>query len=143
MQTPENVLGALIKQIVRGPGVIPVEINSAFQKARNQVGDRGLRVPKALELLKAAVAPLDRASTCIDALDELQDKYLPQVFRPLHSISLSFPAIPLFFIGRPHIRVEINKHFPGAAQFTQIKPTREDIERYVGWSWMTIPSLGQ
>ena len=34
VQTPENVLGALIKQIVRGSAAIPTEINSAFQKAK-------------------------------------------------------------------------------------------------------------
>ena len=38
VQTPENVLGALIKQIVRGSAAIPTEINSAFQKAKGQVG---------------------------------------------------------------------------------------------------------
>jgi len=130
-QTPENLLGALIKQIVRGSGVIPTEINSAFQKAKGQVGGRGLRVPEALELLKASIAPLDRAFICIDALDELLDKHLPQVLRSLHTISQSLPAIRFFFTGRPHIGVEINKYFPGAAQFLHIKPTREDIARYV------------
>jgi len=131
MQTPENVLGALTKQIVRGLGSIPVEINSAFQKAKGQVVGRGLRVPEALELLKAALAPLDRAFICIDALDELLEKHLPQLLRSLHTISQLLPAIRFFFTGRPHTGAEINKYFPGAAQFLQIKPTREDIVRYV------------
>ena len=131
MQTPENVLGALIKQVMRGLGAVPTEINSAFQKAKGHVGGRGLRVPEALELLKAALAPFDRAFICIDALDELQEKHLPQLLRSLHAISQSLPAIRLFFTGRPHIGVEINKNFPGAAQFVQMKPTREDIVRYV------------
>ena len=131
MQTPENILGALIKQVVRGLGAIPTEINSAFQKAKGQVGGRGLRVPEALELLKAALAPLNRAFICIDALDELQEKHLPQLLRSLHTISQWLPAIRLFFTGRPHISAEISKNFPGAAQFVQMKPTREDIVRYV------------
>jgi len=131
VQTPENLLGALIKQIVRGSGVIPTEINSAFQKAKGQVGGRGLRVPEALELLKAALGPFDRAFICIDALDELLDKHLPQILPSLHTISQSVPAIRFFFTGRPHIGVEINKYFPGEAQFLQIKPTSEDIARYV------------
>ena len=130
-QTPENLLGSLIKQIVRGSGVIPGEINSAFQKAKSQVGGRGLRVPEALELLKAALARFDRAFICIDALDELLDKHLPQILRSLHSISQSLPAIRFFFTGRPHIGVEINKYFPGAARFLQIKPASEDIARFV------------
>ena len=47
IQTPENVLGALIKQIVRGLGTISAEIDTAFQKAKGQVGGRGFRVPEA------------------------------------------------------------------------------------------------
>ena len=131
VHTPENVLGALIKQIVCGSGTIPTEINSAFQRAKGQVGGRGLRVPEALELLKAAIAPLDRALTCIDALDELLEKHLPQVLRSLHTISQSLPGIRFFFTGRPHIEVEIKKYFPGGARCFRVKPTKEDIMRYV------------
>ena len=131
MQTPENVLGALIKQIVRGSSAIPTEINSAFQKAKGQLGGRGLRVPEALELLKAAIAPLDRAFICIDAMDELLEKHLPQLLRSLHTISQSLPAIRFFFTGRPFVEAEINKYFPGGARFFQVKPTKEDIIRYV------------
>ena len=131
IQTPENVLGALIKQIVRGLGAIPPEINAAFQKAKGQVGGRGLRVPEALSLLEAALAPLDRAFICIDALDEFLGRHLPKLLRSLHTISESFPRIRFFFTGRPHIGVEIEKYFPGGAWFLQMKPMREDITRYV------------
>src|SRR5437588_4571102 len=67
-QTPENVLGALLKQLLRGLGAIPAEIDKAFQKAKSQVGGRGLRVHELLPLLEAALAPLERAFICIDAL---------------------------------------------------------------------------
>ena len=130
-QTPENVLGALVKQIVRGLGVIPPEINAAFQKAKGQVGGRGLRVPEALELLKAALAPLDQAFICIDALDELQGRHLSKLLRSLHAVSESFPGIRFFFTGRPHIGVEIEKYFPGGACFLRMKPMKEDITKYV------------
>src|SRR5437588_12412696 len=33
MQTPENILGALIKQLIRGLGAIPTEIHNAFRKS--------------------------------------------------------------------------------------------------------------
>ena len=131
MQTAENVLGALIKQIVRGSGVIPAEVNSAFQKAKGQIGGRGLRVPEALELLRATLAPLGRVFICIDALDELLEKHLPRILRSLNAISQSLPAIRVFFTGRPHIGAEITRYFPGAIHFLEIKPTREDIVRYV------------
>jgi len=131
MQTPENVLDALIKQIVRGLGAVPDKIDGAFQKAKGQVRGRGLRVPEALSLLKASLAPLDRAFICIDALDELLVKHLPTLLRSLHDISQSCPGVRFLFTGRPHIKAEIEKYFPGAARFLQMKGTRQDIMRFV------------
>ena len=131
MQTPENVLGALVKQIVRGLGAIPKEIMTAFRKAKGRVGGRGLRVPEALELLKATLAPLDLAFICIDALDELLEKHLPKLLRPLHDISQSCPEIRFFFTGRPHIKVAFERYFSTAVGFLQMKPKMEDITRYV------------
>ena len=131
VQTPENVLGALIKQIVRARGVIPTEIDSAFQKAKAQIGGRGLRVPEELELLKASIAPLDRAFICIDALDELLVKHLPTLLRSLNNLSQSCPGVRFLFTGRPHIGVEIKKYFPGATRLVQMKGAKQDITRYV------------
>ena len=84
-----------------------------------------------LELLKAALTPLDRAFICIDALDELPGRHLPKLLRSLHDISQSCPRLRFFFTGRPHIWVEIEKYFPGGAQFIHMMPRREDIMRYV------------
>ena len=131
MQTPENVLGALVKQIVRGKETVPTEIAAAFQKANNQVGGRGLRIPEALGLLNAAVASFGRAFICIDALDEFSEKHLPKLLRPLHAISQSCPGIRFFFTGRPHIEIEIGKCFSQSARCLRIKPAREDIMRFV------------
>jgi len=130
-QTPENVLGALVKQIVRGLGAIPTEIDAAFQKSKGQVGGLGLRAPESLSLLKSALASFDRTFICIDALDELLWKHLPKLLRSLHDISLSCPRTSFFLTGRVHIEVEIKKYFPGSAHFLQLKPTREDILKYV------------
>ena len=130
-QTPENVLGALIKQIVLGFEAIPTEITAAFKKAKGWVGGRGLRIHEALELLKAAVAPLGRTFICIDALDELLEKHLPKLLRSLHAISQSCPGIRFFFTGRLHIKIGIGKYFSGSARCLQIKPAGEDVMRYV------------
>ena len=131
MQTPENVVGALVKQVVRGLEDVPTEIAAAFQEAKKQVGGRGLRIPEALELLKAAVASFGRVFICIDALDEFSEKHLPKLLRPLHAISRSCPGIRFFFTGRPHIEIEIGKYFSQSARCLQVKPAREDIMRYV------------
>ena len=130
-QTPENILGALLKQLIRGLGTIPIEIDKAFQKAKSQVGGRGLRVHELLPLLEAALAPLERAFICIDALDECLGKHLPELLPSLYTISRWSPKIRLFITGRPHIHREIEKHFPGGAQIIEIKPTMEDITKYL------------
>src|SRR5205807_4256509 len=111
VQTPENILGALAKQLIRGLGTIPTEIDNAFQKAKAQVGGRGLRTPELLPLLKATLAPLERAFICIDALDECVGKHLPELLRSLYTISQWSPKIRLFITGRPHILREIERHF--------------------------------
>jgi len=131
MQSPENVLGALVKQIVRRLGRITDEIDEAFWKVKDEIGGRGLRVPEFLSLLKAVLAPLDRAFICIDALDEFLVKHLPTLLRSLHDVSQSCPGVRFLFTSLPHIRIEIEKYFPGAARFLQMKGTTHDIMRYV------------
>jgi len=130
-QTPENVVGALVKQIICALGAIPTEIERAFRESRGHVGGRGLRVNEVLELLKACLVPLDRAFICIDALDELQVNKVPILLGSLHDVSRSCPGVRFLFTGRSHIEAEIRIYFPGAAQFLEITPTREDIMRYV------------
>src|SRR5207302_365356 len=92
---------------------------------------RGLRVSELLPLLQATLAPLERAFICSDALDECLGKHLPELLRSLYTISQWSPKIRLFITGRPHIYREIEKHFPGGAQFVEIKPTPEDILKYL------------
>jgi len=108
----------------QGPGVRTGRLGTL-------VGGRGLRAPQALELLKASIASLDQVYICIDALDELVVKYVPNLLRSLHNISKSCPGVRFLFTGRPHIKVEIEKYFPGAAQFLQVKGMRQDIMRFI------------
>src|SRR5207302_4350245 len=92
---------------------------------------RGLRVSELLPLLQATLAPLERAFICIDALDECVGKHLPELLRSLYTISQWSPKIRLFITGRPHIQREIERHFPGGPQSIEIKPTIEDIMKYL------------
>ena len=124
-------MGALAKQLIRGLGSIPTGIDDTFQKSKAQVGGRGLRVPELLPLLRTALDPLERAFICIDALDECLGRRLPELLRSLYTISQWSPKIRLFVTGRPHIQREIEKHFPGGAQFVEIKPTMEDVVKYL------------
>ena len=68
-QSAASMLGAILKQLVSRGG-IPEHIRQAFQKAKKEFGDRGLRFPDLVRLLRKTIAPLERVFICIDALDE-------------------------------------------------------------------------
>ena len=50
-QSPPNILGSLLKQIVSGLEKIPDEITQAFQDHKKVIGGRGLRVPEIVKML--------------------------------------------------------------------------------------------
>ncbi|RPB01602.1 hypothetical protein L873DRAFT_1888359, partial [Choiromyces venosus 120613-1] len=78
---PENMLSAVVKQIVRALGSIPGEIDDAFRKAKREVNGRDSG------FLKIALAPLERVYICIDVMDECLPKHLPELLRSLHALS--------------------------------------------------------
>src|SRR5207237_9268823 len=88
-------------------------------------------VPELLPFMPVAITPLEEAFICVDALDECLEKHLPEFLRSLYTISQWSPKIRLFITGWPHIHREIEKHFVGGAQFVEIKPTMEDIMKYL------------
>src|SRR5437868_12706492 len=67
-QSPTNILGSLLKQIVGGLERIPDEISQTFRDYKMVIGGRGLRVPEFVKLLKI-VESLRRTFICIYALD--------------------------------------------------------------------------
>ena len=51
-QSPTNMLGSLLKQIVGRLEKIPDEIDRMFQDQKKVIGGRGLRVPEIVRLLQ-------------------------------------------------------------------------------------------
>jgi len=56
-QTTINIIGAILKQLVVR-GEVLEQVQKAFQKAKKEVGGRGLRLPDIVQMLKQAVATL-------------------------------------------------------------------------------------
>ena len=125
------MIGALTKQLVNALGMVPTEIEEAFERAEREVGGRGLQVSEAIKLLQAALAPVNRTFICIDALDECSDKHLSQLLTSLYTVSQASPDIRLFITGRPHIRSAVEKYLPAGAQVIPISPSTEDIKEYL------------
>jgi len=129
-QSPTNILGSLLKQIVGKLEKIPDEISRAFQDHKKVIGGRGLRVPVIVKLLQA-VTSSQPAFICIDALDECVERHRPEVLDSLRQILEESPNTRIFLTGRRHIGDEIDRHLGERTTILSIKPKRGDIVGYV------------
>jgi len=129
-QTPTNILGSLLKQIVGGLEKVPDEISRTFQDYKKVIGGRGLRVGEIVKMLQA-VTSLKPTFICVDALDECVERHRLEVLDSLRQILDKSPNTRIFLTGRGSIQGEIETHFGGRAAVLSIKPNSDDIVGYV------------
>ena len=129
-QSPANMLGSLLKQIVTGFDEIPEEIRQAFQDHKKVIGGRGLRVPEIVKMLQT-VTSLQQTFICVDALDECAERHRPEVLDSLQLILEKSANTRIFLTGRQHIRGEIDRRLGGRAAVLSIKPNNDDIVGYI------------
>ena len=129
-QSPANMLGSLLKQIVTSFDEIPEEIRQAFQDHKKVIGGRGLRVPEILKMLQT-VTSLQQTFICVDALDECAEEHRPEVLDSLQLILEKSANTRIFLTGRQHIQGEIDRRLGGRAAFLSIKPNNDDIVGYI------------
>jgi len=128
-QTTTNIMGAILKQLVVR-GEVLENVQTAFQKAKKEVGGRGLRLPDIVQMLKQAVSTLPPVFICIDALDECLPKYQLELLRSLKDIFEELPRTRLFVTGRPQIETEISRSF-STSVVVPISPKTHDIKKYL------------
>ena len=129
-QSPVNMIGALLKQVVAGQADIPGEIMYYFKESRKLGGQR-LRLADMVNLFVKASRSFERVFICIDAVDELLAKDRPDFIRALRHIIDGAPNIRLVLMSRPHVRAELNKHLTDRAYIMQVEVDQGDIARYV------------
>ena len=129
-QSPTNIFGSLLKQIVGRLEKIPDEISRMFQDNKEVIGGRGLRVPEIVKLLQT-VTNLQPTFICIDALDECVERNRPEVLDSLRQILEKSSNTRIFLTGRRHIRREIDRHLSGRATLLSVKPNRDEVVGYV------------
>jgi len=129
-QSPTNILGSLLKQIVGGLKRIPDEISRTFQDHKKVIGGRGLRVPEIVKMLQD-VTSFQPTFICVDAVDECVERYRPEVLSSLRQILEKSPNTRIFLTGRQHIRGEIERHLCGTSAVLSIKPNDDDIVEYI------------
>ena len=84
-QATPNIIGAILKQLVVRGEVLEY-VQTAFHKAKREVGGQGLRLPGMAQMLKQAIAILPQVFICIDTLDECPPKHLLELLRSIQDI---------------------------------------------------------
>jgi len=130
VQSPTNMLGSLLKQLLSGLGAIPGEIARKFRGQKKVIGGRRLRLPDVVKML-ADVSSLQRTFICVDALDECVLKHRVEVLEALGEILLRSPNTRIFMTGRSHIRGVVERGLGGRATSVLIKPRDDNIVTYL------------
>ena len=125
-----NMIGSLLRQIALGTVGNGGEIQSAFEKSKEE-SEKGLQLPEMLELFVKTIGSLERVYICIDAMDELLPQHRSEFLRALQQIIQKVPNTRLFLTGRPHIRAELDRHLTKGAYTIHIVPDQGDIAKYL------------
>ena len=129
-QTPTNMLGAVLKQVVSGLGDVPEEIVRAYEDHKRVNGGQGLQLANIVNRLQYT-ASVKRTFICIDALDECMAKYRAGILDSLNQVLQSSPGTRMLVTGRPHIEAEVGKRLSGRGTVIRITPQRHDILSYL------------
>jgi len=129
-QSPTNILGALLKQLVCGLEATPKEISLAYQSQKTAIGGRGPQLADIVKMLYITTSEKP-AFICIDALDECEAGYRAKILNSLAAILQRSPGTRMFVTGRPHIEDEVRKRLPGSGTAIRIAPRRDDIISYL------------
>jgi len=129
-QSPVNMLGSLLRQLVNGLEEIPEAVVQSFRTQRKGIGGRVLQVSGILKMLQTITASR-RTFICIDALDECVPEHRMVVLEALGQILQGSPNTRVFMTGRPQVRSEVERKLGGAATFILIQPTEDGVVRYL------------
>ena len=129
-QSPINMLGSLLRQVVSGRKEIPEAIVEDFRKERSAIGGRGLQVGGILRMFQEVVTTR-RTFICVDALDECALEHRMVFLESLGQILRGSANTRLLITGRPHVRSEVERRLGGAATFVFIRATEDGILRLV------------
>ena len=129
-QSPTNMLGSLLSQLLSGLEAIPWEIRKGFGGQKKLLGGRRVQFQDIVKMFPA-VSSLRRTFICVDALDECIPEHQVEVLGALGQILQKSPNTGMFMTGRPHIRGAVERELGGGAISISIKPMDDDIVTYL------------
>ena len=128
-QSPVNILGSLLRQLVSGLEQIPEVVVRAFRKAKRCIGGRSLQVSGIVKMFQT-IAATKRTFICVDALDECVPEHRMVVLESLRQILQGSPNTRIFMTGRPHMRNDV-RELDGGVTFMSLQPKEDDIITYL------------
>jgi len=129
-QSPVNMLGSLLRQLVTGLEGIPEVVVQSFLNQKKVIGGQGLQVSGILKMFQTITAA-KRTFICVDALDECVPEHRMVILEALGQIVRESLDTRIFLTGRSHVRSEVERKFYGAATFVLIEPTGDGIIEYL------------
>ena len=129
-QSPTNMLGSLLRQLLNGLGAIPGEIVQKFRGQKKAIGGRKLQLRDIVKMC-AAVTSLQRTFICVDALDECVPKHRLEVLDAFGQILRGSPNTRMFMTGRSHIQGVVERGLSGRTISVCLKSRDDDIVTYL------------
>ena len=129
-QSPANMLGSLLRQLVSGLDRIPEVVVREFRNQKKVIGGRGLQASGILKMFQT-ITTTKRTFICVDALDECVPEHRMVILESLGQIVQGSLDTRIFITGRSHVQSEVERKFGGAVTFVLIEPTEDGIIRYV------------
>ena len=140
-QSPRNILGSLLKQILDGLKRFPEEIRLMLQHYWWTTGGRGLGVSDIVKMLQTTTF-LQPTFICVDALNECEDRHRSEILDSLRQILEGSPNTRIFLTGRRHTKSEVERHLDARVAVLSIKPSNNDIVEYTRMRLSKDPALG-
>ena len=125
-QSPADILGLVLKQVVGGLTEVLERIDKAFRGREKVVGGYGLLLSEIVQSLQD-ISISRCIFICIDALDECEAGDRLKLLDILNKILTNSARSRLFLTGRPHTRGEVEKHLGSRATIRSIIPAKNYI----------------
>ena len=130
-QSPTNMLGSLLSQLLSALEAIPEDIRKRFRSQKKLLGGRGVQLQDIVKMFPA-VSSLQRTFICIDALDECIPEHQVEVLDALGQIFRRSPNTRMFMTGRSHILGAVERELGEGATSVHINSRADDIVTYLG-----------
>ena len=130
-QSPTNMLGSLLSQLLNGMEVIPGEIWKEFKRQKRLLGGRRVQLQDIVKMFPTVSSLWRRTFICVDALDECIPEHQVEVLGALGQILRRSQNTRIFMTGRSHIRGAVERELGGGAISVSIKPKDDDIVTYL------------